>query len=50
MRFLTDLLARLRALVFRKRIEREMTEELRFHVERDTEERIRAQRQRDRDD
>lgn len=41
MALVSDLGQRLRALVFRNRIEREMTEELRFHVERDTEERIR---------
>jgi predicted permease len=41
MRVLADVIERLRALVFRNRVEREMAEELRFHVERDTEERVR---------
>lgn len=39
---LLDLLARLRALVFRRREERELAEELRFHVEMETEYRQRS--------
>jgi predicted permease len=38
---LTDFVERLRALVFRGRQERDLDDELRFHVERDTEERQR---------
>ena len=41
MSFLSDLAERLRALLFRGRAEREMNEELRFHVEREAAERIR---------
>lgn len=41
MSFLSDLTERLRALFFRGRAEREMNEELRFHVEREAAERIR---------
>ena len=37
-----DLLERLRALVLRRRVEADMDEEIRFHIERETEERIRA--------
>lgn len=37
----TDLLVRLRSLLFRGREEREMAEELRFHIDRDIEERVR---------
>ena len=39
---LSDLLARLRALVFRRREERELAEEMRFHVEMETEYRRRS--------
>jgi putative ABC transport system permease protein len=39
---ITDLMERVRALVFRRRIERELDEEMCFHIERDTAERIRA--------
>lgn len=42
MSFLTDAMERLKALVFRRRQESELAEELRFHVDRETEERIRA--------
>jgi predicted permease len=42
MSFLSDLRARLGALAFRRRQEREMTEELAFHVEREAEERARG--------
>jgi predicted permease len=42
MSFISDGLERLRALLFRGRQEREMTEELRFHVDREAAERIRA--------
>src|SRR3712207_3993119 len=38
---ITDLLERLRALLLRPRVEAEMDEEMRFHIERETEERIR---------
>lgn len=38
---LSDLLERLRALVFRRRQERELDDEIRFHLEREAEERIR---------
>lgn len=41
MRLLTDLVERARALVFRGRIEADMAEEIRFHIERETAERIR---------
>ncbi len=41
MSFLPDLLERVRALVFRRRAETDLTEELRYHVERDVEERVR---------
>lgn len=37
----TDLIERLRLLLFRERDERELDEELRFHLERDIEERVR---------
>jgi predicted permease len=42
MSLFSDLLERLRALFFRSRQEREMAEELRFHVDREAAERIRA--------
>jgi predicted permease len=42
MSILSDLGSRLRALLFRSRVEREMAEEMAFHLERETEERIRA--------
>jgi len=38
----TDLMERVRALFFRRRREAELGEELRFHIERETQERIRA--------
>ncbi|MGH7721099.1 MAG: ABC transporter permease, partial [Gemmatimonadaceae bacterium] len=38
---LSDLVERLRALVFRGRVEADMDEEMRFHIDRETEERIR---------
>jgi predicted permease len=41
MSFLSDLTERLRALLFPGRAERELADELRFHVERETAERIR---------
>ena len=41
MSFFRDIIERLKALVFRGRTEREMDEELRFHVEREAAERIR---------
>ena len=41
MSFLTDAAERLRALVFRRREERELDEELRFHVDREAAERVR---------
>ena len=42
MSFLSDLGQRFRALFLRQRVEREMTEEMAFHLERETAERIRA--------
>ena len=36
MSFLTDVVERLRALIFRAREERELAEELRHHLEEDT--------------
>ncbi len=42
MSLLSDLLERIRSLVFRSRQERELAEELRFHVDREAAERIRA--------
>jgi putative ABC transport system permease protein len=41
MRFLTDAIERLRAVLFRGREERELDEELRFHVDREVAERVR---------
>src|SRR5918999_5341315 len=38
---IADLLERLRALLLRNRVEAEMDDEMRFHIERDTDERIR---------
>jgi len=42
MSFFTDAVERLRALVFRRRQERDMADELHFHIERETEARIRS--------
>ncbi len=42
MSLLSDLGQRLRALVFRRRLERELTEEMAFHLERETAARIQA--------
>lgn len=41
-RLLNELWCRLRILLFRRRAEREMAEEMAFHIERETEERIRS--------
>ena len=42
MSFLTDAIERVKALLFRRRQDGELSEELRFHVERETQERIAA--------
>lgn len=42
MALLSDLGQRFRAIVLRQRVEREMTEEMAFHLEREVEERVRA--------
>ena len=39
---LNGLMARLRAIVFRKAAEREMDDELRFHIEMETEKNLKA--------
>lgn len=47
MNFFSDVLVRVRALFFRGAEDREMDEEVRYHIERDTQERIRKGKTRD---